>query len=251
MLELREILVYDTQDKKLGYIIIGGNMRYRAMKELEYKEAPCKVIPHGFPMEKMRRIVLKDNSSFGEMDFDALINDWNMDEISAAAIDIPDIPEPEDEEEAKDDEYDVEANTPKEARSRLGDIYKLGDHRLICGDSTKLQYVEALMDGERADMLVTDPPYNVDYEGGTGLKIANDHMEDSQFLNFLYDAFRCANEVLREGGAFYIWHADSEGYNFRTAAKEVDWKIRQCLIWNKNSLVLGRQDYQWKHEPCL
>lgn len=251
MLELRELLVYDTQDSKLQYIIIGGNMRYRAMKELGYTEAPCKIIPHDFPMDKIRRILLKDNSSFGETDFELLINEWSVEEIDAAAIDIPDIETPKTEEQAEDDDFDIEANTPKAAVSKLGDIYQLGDHRLICGDSTKTKYLEALMAGERADLLVTDPPYNVNYEGGTGMKIQNDNMEDSVFLNFLYDAFNAANSVMREGGAFYVWHADSEGYNFRTAARQVGWKVRQCLIWNKNSLVLGRQDYQWKHEPCL
>lgn len=251
MLELRELLVYDTGDPSLQYIIVGGNMRYRAIKELGYTEAPCKVIPTGFSIEKMRRIVLKDNSSFGEMDFEALINEWSMEEIESAAIDVPDIEEPEIEEEAKDDNYDVEANTPEEPKARLGDIYMLGEHRLICGDSTKDKYVEAVMCGEMADLLLTDPPYNVNYEGGTGLKIQNDNMEDSVFLNFLHDAFQTANRNMREGAAFYIWHADSEGYNFRTASRLVGWKVRQCLIWNKNALVLGRQDYQWKHEPCL
>lgn len=251
MLELRELLVYDTGDPSLQYIIVGGNMRYRAIKELCYTEAPCKVIPTGFSIEKMRRIVLKDNSNFGEMDFEALVNEWSMDEIESAAIDVPDIEEPEIEDEAKDDNYDVGANIPEEPKAKLGDIYMLGEHRLICGDSTKDKYIEAVMCGEMADLLLTDPPYNVNYEGGTGLKIQNDNMEDSVFLNFLYDAFQTANRNMREGAAFYIWHADSEGYNFRTASRLVGWKVRQCLIWNKNALVLGRQDYQWKHEPCL
>lgn len=251
MLELRELLVYDTGDPSLQYIIVGGNMRYRAIKELCYTEAPCKVIPTGFSIEKMRRIVLKDNSNFGEMDFEALVNEWSMDEIESAAIDVPDIEEPEIEDEAKDDNYDVGANIPEEPKAKLGDIYMLGEHRLICGDSTKDKYIEAVMCGEMADLLLTDPPYNVNYEGGTGLKIQNDNMEDSVFLNFLYDAFQTANRNMREGAAFYIWHADIEGYNFRTASRLVGWKVRQCLIWNKNALVLGRQDYQWKHEPCL
>jgi site-specific DNA-methyltransferase (adenine-specific) len=109
------------------------------------------------------------------------------------------------------------------------------------------------MDGQKADMLLTDPPYNVDYTGGTkdALKIMNDNMDDASFRKFLKDAFARANEVMRAGAVFYIWHADSEGYNFRGACHDVGWKVRECLIWNKSSLVIGRQDYQWKHEPCL
>ena len=138
-----------------------------------------------------------------------------------------------------------------ETRCKLGDVWQLGNHRLMCGDSTIITDVEKLMNGSKADMLLTDPPYNVNYEGGTGLKIQNDNMEDAQFRQFLYDAFTTANMVMKEGAVFYIWHADSEGYNFRGACKDVDWTVRQCLIWNKNTMVLGRQDYHWKHEPCL
>lgn len=250
MLELRELIVYNTGDER-GYVIIGGNMRYQAMKKLKFAEAPCKVLTQDFPVDKLRRIVLKDNSSFGETDFEALINEWSIEDIKAAAIDVPDVEEPVAEEEATDDNYDVEANTPAKARSKLGDIYQLGEHRLICGDSTKVEYIETLMDGVPADLLVTDPPYNVDYQAKGKMKIANDNMADANFVAFLTDAFEAANAALKPGGAFYIWHADSQGYNFRTAANNVGWGIRQCLIWNKNSLVLGRQDYQWKHEPCL
>lgn len=109
------------------------------------------------------------------------------------------------------------------------------------------------MDGQQADMLLTDPPYNVDYVGKTkdALKIKNDKMEGSAFREFLRDAFISADTGMRKGAVFYIWHADSEGYNFRGACFDVDWKVRECLIWNKNSMVMGRQDYQWKHEPCL
>lgn len=126
-------------------------------------------------------------------------------------------------------------------------------HRLICGDSTDVSVIERLMDGQQADMLLTDPPYNVDYVGKTkdALKIKNDKMEDSAFRLFLRDAFISADVAMRSGAVFYIWHADSEGYNFRGACADVDWKVRECLIWNKNCMVMGRQDYQWKHEPCL
>ena len=106
------------------------------------------------------------------------------------------------------------------------------------------------MDGEQADLLVTDPPYNVDYQAKGKMKIANDHMADENFVAFLTDTLQNANDSMKPGAAFYIWHADSQGFNFRTAVKNIGWETRQCLIWNKNSLVLGRQDYQWKHEPA-
>lgn len=140
-----------------------------------------------------------------------------------------------------------------ETRCKRGDIWQLGNHRLMCGDSTVITDVEALMNGVKADLLLTDPPYNVNYEGKTKekLKIENDKMENSSFRKFLYDAFTTADMVMKEGAVFYIWHADSEGYNFRGACYDVGWTVRQCLIWNKNTMVLGRQDYQWKHEPCL
>jgi len=148
----------------------------------------------------------------------------------------------------KDDEV---PDVPEEATSKLGEIYQLGNHRIMCGDSTKIEDVEKLMDGKKADLAVTDPPYNVNYEGGTGLKIENDNMGDEAFCLFLTEAFKRISESIKLGASFYIWHADSEGYNFRKACKNSGLLIRQCIIWNKNSLVMGRQDYQWKHEPCL
>ena len=146
---------------------------------------------------------------------------------------------------------DAVPDAPKEPITKPGDLWILGNHRLVCGDSTSPQHLQRLMDGKLADLWLTDPPYNVDYEGGTGLKIQNDNMADAEFRQFLCDVYSSANQVLKPGAAFYIWHADSEGYNFRGAAQDTGWKIRQCLIWLKSSLVLGRQDYQWKHEPCL
>ena len=149
---------------------------------------------------------------------------------------------------------DTEPSEPPEIPvSEFGDIWKLGQHRLMCGDSTSIQNVKRLMDGNQADLLVTDPPYNVAYQGGTAdaLTIQNDDMDDASFRKFLRDAYAAADAVMNAGAAFYIWHADSEGFNFRAAAKDIGWTVRQCLIWNKNSMVLGRQDYQWKHEPCL
>ena len=155
------------------------------------------------------------------------------------------------------DEFDITEDEPPEppatAISKRGDIWQLGRHRLMCGDSTVVEEVKQLMGGELADMLVTDPPYNVNYEGKTKnrLKIENDNQTDSSFRQFLVDSFTAADAVMKPGAVFYIWHSDSEGYNFRGACQDCGWTVRQCLIWNKNTMVMGRQDYQWKHEPCL
>jgi site-specific DNA-methyltransferase (adenine-specific) len=142
---------------------------------------------------------------------------------------------------------------PEVSVSVEGEVYQLGDHRLICGSATNPEHMKKLLGEEKIDLWLVDPPYNVDYVGKTkdALKIDNDHMDDDHFLEFLVDSYQTANDVMKDGAGFYIWHADSEGYNFRLAARKVGWKVRQCLIWNKNCMVMGRQDYQWKHEPCL
>lgn len=126
-------------------------------------------------------------------------------------------------------------------------------HRLLCGDSTSLDDLARLCDGQLVDMWLTDPPYNVAYEGGTKekLTIQNDEMSDDNFRAFLRDAYVAADSVMKAGAVFYVWHADSEGYNFRGAAQDAGWQVRQCLIWKKSQIVMGRQDYHWKHEPCL
>lgn len=249
MLELRELLVYPFEGK---YVCIGGNMRFRACKELGYDEVPCKVIPETATPEQLNAYIIKDNSGFGEWDFDMLANEWDVDSLDKWGVDIPDWGI-KDKEEAQEDGYGDEEIDDAPTRSKVGDIWQLGDHRLMCGDSTKGEDVSALMNGVEADLFLTDPPYNVNYEGRTKdkLKIANDNMEISQFQDFLAAAFSCANDHMRKGAAFYIWHADSEGFNFRAAVKRVNWALRETLIWVKNSLVMGRQDYQWKHEPCL
>lgn len=186
--------------------------------------------------------------------------DWDDDELKSWGVDTMPFAEQdvqEDKEIYKDiEEDDVTDEDIQQApeRVRAGDIWQLGIHRLMCADSTNKENVEKLLNGEQADMWLTDPPYNVDYEGKTAdkLKIANDKFhDDNAFLSFLVDAYNAAANVLKPGGVFYIWHADSEGYNFRKAAQGCGLKVRQCLIWNKNVMVMGRQDYQWKHEPCL
>ena len=148
---------------------------------------------------------------------------------------------------------DAVPDVPDEPKTKLGDIYILGNHRLMCGDSTSIDDITKLIGGGGVDMLLTDPPYNVAYEGATKekLTIINDSMGNEEFRQFLRDAFVSANTVMKAGAVFYIWHADSESYNFRGAAQDAGWKVRQCLIWKKSSMVMGRQDYHWKHEPCL
>ena len=135
----------------------------------------------------------------------------------------------------------------------LGDVWLLGNHRLMCGDSTSIDAINILCNDRAVDMWLTDPPYNVAYEGKTkdALKIKNDSMGDEDFRIFLRDCCVTADTVMKAGAVFYIWHADSEGYNFRGACFDAGWKVRQCLIWKKSVLVMGRQDYHWKHEPCL
>ena len=159
--------------------------------------------------------------------------------------------------EVEEDEFDEVP--PEVPDSKSGDLYELIDeeaglsHRVLCGDSTKESHLQNLIGDHKADMWLTDPPYNVDYEGKTkdSLKIENDSMADGEFRAFLINAYQAADKALKPGASFYIWHADSEGYNFRGAAKDIGWQVRQCLVWVKNAIVLGRQDYHWQHEPCL
>ena len=249
MLSLRELLVFPIPGTD-RFIVIGGNMRLAALKELKETEAPCKILPADTPEEKLQRIAIKDNNGYGEWDYDLLANEWGEDILLACAIDIPTAEVTKEEEEPQEDNFD-EDNEKIEPVTKPGDIWQLGRHRLLCGDSTDPEQIAQLMGGVSADLFLTDPPYNVDYEGSDGQKIQNDKMGDNAFHEFLAAAFTAANTVLKPGCAIYIWHADSEGYNFRSAFKKAGWTLRQCIIWVKNSLVLGRQDYQWKHEPCL
>jgi DNA modification methylase len=179
-----------------------------------------------------------------EHDISPWFNDEDLNELLA----VTELPP----EQGKTDPDDV-PEVPDEPTTKPGDIWILGNHRLLCGDSTDTVALERLMGGVNADLWLTDPPYNVSYEGKTAdaLTIKNDSMSNADFRQFLHNVYVAANSFLKPGATFYIWHADLEGYNFRGAAHDVGWKVRQCLIWVKSVMVMGRQDYQWKHEPCL
>lgn len=199
----------------------------------------------------IRELRIADNQTNAETGFD-----WGMFAVEAEDLDFDgfdfdfDVDEEfgEESEEVVEDEYDPEP--PVDPVCKLGDIWQLGEHRLMVGDSTSEKDIRALMGGELADLWLTDPPYNVNYQGTAG-KIQNDNMGNAQFHAFLVAANKAAFENMKNGAAFYIWHADSEGLNFRGACEETGLHVRECLIWVKNSLVLGRSDYQWRHEPCL
>ena len=191
-------------------------------------------------------------SDSSEWEYDTLSEDWDDDTLSEWGIEMPEVEEDTDPIAGETDPDDVpEMDEDEEPISVRGEIYQLGDHRLMCGDSTSAEDVAALMEDQNADLWLSDPPYNVAYEGSNGLTIENDNMSDSNFREFLRLAFDNVHEHMKPGASFYIFHADAEGYNFRGACHDIGLKVRQCLVWKKNSLVLGRQDYQWIHEPCL
>ncbi|MFN0604412.1 DNA modification methylase [Facklamia hominis] len=231
--------------------IVTGHTRLKAAKKLGLKEVPV-IIADDLTENQVRAFRLADNKV-------AELAEWD-EEILQAELDLTDFDMEqfgfEEMQEIVSDEAfddDFEEDLPDEPETQPGDIYKMGDHILMCGDSTKSEDVQTLMGGQMADLVVTDPPYNVNYEGGTkdALKIQNDNMDDASFLAFLIDAFKTMKEALKPGGAFYIWHSDGKRWFFSDALKQNDLEERQNLIWVKNALVLGRQDYQWKHEPCL
>jgi DNA modification methylase len=231
-------------------VIIVGHGRYEALKELGLEVKPEWVKVVDLTEEQAKAYRLADNKlNESDWDMDLVLEDLkdlSEELVELTGFDTDLLIEP-------DDADDAVPETPTEPQTELGDLYELGNHRVICGDSTDLDVVLKVMGEYKADMYLTDPPYNVAYEGKTkdALTIENDSMSDDAFRQFLRDAFTGADTAMKAGAVFYIWHADSEGYNFRGACHDIDWKVRQCLIWNKQTMVMGRQDYHWKHEPCL
>ncbi|PKK98685.1 MAG: DNA modification methylase [Tenericutes bacterium HGW-Tenericutes-2] len=231
-------------------VIIAGHTRLKASVSLGLEEVPC-IVADDLNEAQIKAFRLTDNKT-------AELATWDLsrleEELAGIDMDMLQFGFEEMEEllpdNAADDDFDIDDEIPEIPFSEIGDIYELGPHRLMCGDSTDAKQVETLLDGNTVDMLFTDPPYNVDYEGTAG-KIKNDKMEDNTFYLFLYSAFQNMFNHTKPGGAIYVCHADTEGLNFRNAFKNSGFKLAECLIWVKNALVLGRQDYHWRHEPIL
>ena len=240
-------------------LVVDGHLRLKAAKKLGMETVPVlladdmtdiQIKAFRLSVNKMAEIAEWDDellalelTELEELGFDLELTGFSLDEIEALMPE--EIPPGLTDEDAVPEMADP--------ISKLGDVWLLGKHRVMCGDSTSIDAVTKLTNGQGVDMLLTDPPYNVAYEGATKekLTIQNDSMGDDQFRQFLRDAFVTADTVMKKGAVFYIWHSDSEGYNFRGACRDAGWQVRQCLIWKKSSLVMGRQDYHWKHEPCL
>ena len=226
-------------------VLIIGHCRLLAAKHLQIREVPV-VKMENLTDEEVKELRLLDNKlNESEWDMDLLAEELKGLDLEGFDLDW-ELPEEEPEPEI------IEVDVPEEPEPicKKGDIWKLGDHTMICGDSTDTQTITTLMNGEKADLLLTDPPYNLNYSSKAG-KIQNDNMTDAAFIEFLKAAFTAANENLKAGASFYIWHADNKGYEFREAARQIGWQVRQNLIWVKSSFTLGGQDYQWQHEPCL
>lgn len=241
-------------------VIIAGHGRVLAARKLGLSTVPCIELSHLSEAQK-RAYIIADNKlalnagwddellklelfALEEEGFDLALTGFDLDELADLM--------PEEGTEGLTDP-DAAPEVQDEAITVLGDVWLLGKHRLMCGDSTSVDDIGKLCDGNLVDMWLTDPPYNVSYTGKTkdALKILNDNSTPDDFRQFLRDAYTAADNIMKPGAVFYIWHADSEGYNFRGAAQDSGWKVRQCLIWKKHAFVMSRQDYHWRHEPCL
>lgn len=240
--------------------VIAGHGRIAAAKEEGMEEVPC-VFADFLTEAQKKAYILADNrmaldagwdeellrieiESLQDADFDVSLTGFGEDEIA-------DLFAGDGEKDVKDDDFDLSAALEKAAFVERGDIWTVGRHRLMCGDATSAEDVAALMDGKKANLIVTDPPYGVSFKSSGGLTIQNDSMKGDEFYTFLYNSFSCMVEYLESGGAAYVFHADTEGLNFRKAFVDAGFHLAGVCIWVKNSLVLGRSDYQWQHEPVL
>lgn len=242
-------------NKRTGNII-GGHQRHKVLVEMGETEIDCVVVDMNEENEKALNIAL--NKVSGDWDKDKLMlliedlqgADFNISLTGFDPAELDDLFKDSLKDNIKEDDFDVDEELKKPAISRLGDLWLLGNHRLICGDSTKQETYERLMDGKLANLTVTDPPYNVNYEGSAG-KIKNDNMENNAFFDFLLSAFKGMESVMAKDSSVYVFHADTEGLNFRKAFSDAGFYLSGTCIWKKGSLVLGRSPYQWQHEPVL
>ena len=236
--------------------IIGGHQRLTVAMDLGYTEVPCAVVDVDKVREKALNIALNkitgawDEQMLADLLTDLKEADYDLDWTGFDAAEVDALFSNIYDKQVKEDDFDVEEELKQPVFSQLGDLWIIGKHRVICGDSTGEEVYTRLMDGQQANLVLTDPPYNVDVEETAG-KIMNDNMSDSDFYNFLLSSYRCMHANLADDGSIYVWHADTEGLNFRKAFKDAGFYLSGCCIWKKNSLVLGRSPYQWIHEPCL
>lgn len=242
-------------DRELN--VIAGHGRIMAAKEEGIKEIPCVFVDYLTKAQK-KAYILADNRMAMDAGWDEELLKIEIEALQAEAFDIGltgfDEKEIADlfasDDDVEDDDFDVDAELEKPTFTQAGDVWMLGNHRLICGDSTKPETYELLMEGKKANLVVTDPPYNVNYEGSAG-KIKNDNMANDKFYQFMFDAYSCMYQAMADDASIYVFHADTEGLNFRRAFAEAGFYLSGTCIWKKQSLVLGRSPYQWQHEPCL
>ena len=242
------------------YNVIAGHGRIMAAKEEGLKEVPCVLVDYLTESQK-KAYILADNRMAMDAGWDEELLRIEIESLQADGFDIgftgfdenelADLFGTDDTSDIKDDGYDLSAALEKATFVEKGDIWTVGRHRLMCGDATASVDVSTLMDGKKANLVITDPPYNVAFESSDGLSIKNDKMTTDKFYEFLLAAFKNMGNYLESGGAAYIFHADTEGLNFRRAFLDAGFRLSGCCIWVKNSLVLGRSDYQWQHEPVL
>ncbi|MEZ7623515.1 site-specific DNA-methyltransferase [Streptococcus sp. 27098_8_22] len=251
---------------KFGYVdpiivnedltVIGGHQRLTVLKDLDYETAKCVIVKLSKEDEKALNIALNkitgqwDDALLADLLLDLQESDFNLDLTGFEPPEIDNILSNVHDKELSEDEFDVEEELKKPTVSRHGDIWQLGKHRVICGDSTKSETYDQLLGDKKANLVVTDPPYNVDVEETAG-KILNDNMSDRDFYQFLLSMFTQVENHMEDDASIYVFHADTEGLNFRKAFKDAGFYLSGCCIWKKNSLVLGRSPYQWQHEPCL
>jgi len=236
--------------------VVGGHQRLKVLIDMGINEVDCVVVEMDENKEKALNVAL--NKISGEWDKDKLallISDLQAEDFDVSltgfdAAEIDDLFKDTIQDKIKDDDFDVDAELQNPTITKLGDVWQLGRHRLVCGDSTKSETYETLLGDEKANLVITDPPYNVNYEGSAG-KIKNDNMEDDKFYNFLFDAFTNTEKYMADDASIYVFHADTEGLNFRKAFKDAGFYLSGTCIWKKQSLVLGRSPYQWQHEPIL